>query len=622
MPNGKVLIAGGSYYNGSKWVASSDTQLFDPSNNTFTNGQDMSNRRVNATATLLDNGYVLIAGGQEEDAAGVFNPVSSADLFDANGVKVGTVAMDAARASHTATLLPDGRVLVMGGWSPGGPSVAEIYDPDAGAHGDFAWIPGPINDWPSQHTATLITAGPRAGQVLIAGGSGTNYYYYDPASGFSIAPTPGQRLDHAAVSLPNGRILLIGGATDFTYQNDTASVAMWDPMTGNITHLGNLMTDRQYVEAQIVSTPNGLRVLVTGGGGSSMHTSPRSVELFDPGNAMGAFVAAAPMTQARRSHVAVQLNTGSVLLAGSDQLNVPGAELYNPATNTTTATGSLGTARCYGCAYVKLPDGKVLVTGGWNGGAVFNSGELYNPATGTFAATIGNMTAPRVEHSAVLLNNGKVLILGGYDGTTPYTSAELYDPATQTFTSTGSMAAARYRATVVKLLDGKVLITGGLYGATNDTIVTSSEIYDPVAGSFSPTGIMVTPRLSPAVLLDDGRVLFTGGWSGTAAQQSAEVFSPATGTFSPLGSMTSVRNGHFVVKLASGAVVIGGGHDGVMNIDTAEMFNAATNTFSRISNLPAARGSATAILLNDGRIMITGGSAGGVRIDRVDYYVP
>ena len=91
------------------------------------------------------------------------------------------------------------------------------------------------------------------------------------------------------------------------------------------------------------------------------------------------------MTQARRSHEAVQLNTGSVLLAGSDQLNVPGAELYNPATNTTAATGNMVTARCYGCAYAKIAE--------WQGA--------------------GHLPSPRVNSKAILLSDGRIMITGG-----------------------------------------------------------------------------------------------------------------------------------------------------------------------------------------------------------------
>ena len=629
LASGKVLVVGGEFYNTTTnlWEGAVTTQLYNPATNAFEASQNMTVGRFRHTATRLQDGSVLIAGGQSYLANGNSSSPATADLFDGSGNYVATYNMTGGRVEHSATLLADGRVLIMGGWSWGnGPAtVAEIFDP---ATGTFAGVNGGSINWPSSHSATLITAGPDAGKVLIAGGHGAypdaapNYIFDPLTNSFSNAPamvTP--RIDHTAVTLANGRIVFSGGYTESQTWATTASVEMFDPVTGQFTALGETYLERTNHTINVVTIGDDTWLLIAGGWGSAAMTN-RSMELFDVSGALGTFAAAPSMATARRSHVAVQLDNGTVLLAGSDQLNVVSAEIYNPATNSTSATGSLGTARCYGCAYAKLPDGKVLVTGGWNGGPVFTSAELYNPATGTFTATTGSMSVPRVEHSAVLLDNGKVLILGGYDGTTPHASAELYDPATQTFTGTGSMSAARYRATVVKLADGRVLVTGGLYGATGDTVVQTAEIYNPVNGTFSGLDGMVTPRLTTAVLLDDGRVLFAGGWDGTSYLQTAEIYSPLSNSFSAVGSMTSIRTGHFAVKLESGAVVIGGGHDGNVNLDTAEIFNAYTNSFTRISNLPAARSNATAFRLDDGRIMITGGVDSGGFSSRVDYYQP
>jgi Galactose oxidase, central domain/Kelch motif len=588
----------------------------------------MSEGRQKQQATRLNNGRVLITGGQGY-LSGAWTIRQSADLFDGNGNFIASLNMTIPRAEHTATLLNDGRVLIVGGWTNGPGSVAEIYDPSVGANGSFtasaAVIPGFA--WPSQHTATLLTTGPHAGQVLIAGGWGSPTlgasYFYDPVSNtFSNAPALlTRRLDHAATRLPNGVVVFSGGVTDATTYISTPLIEMYDPATGEQAYLGNMITDRNTHSADLVSTPSGPRLAIAGGYGSAI-LAGRTIELFDLGDSMGSFVAAAPMTQARRGHVAVQLNNDKVLLAGSDQFNVSGAELYDPSTNTTVATGNLVAARCNGCAYAKLLNGKVLITGGWNGGPVLNTAEIYDPATGLFSATAGNMTGSRLEHSAVLLDNGKVLILGGYDGTTPYASAELFDPATGLFTATGSMSSVRYRATPIKLTNGKVLVIGGF--STGSNVVTTAELYDPVAGTFSPTGSMVSPRLTEApVLLDDGRVLVAGGWNGVVMAQ-AEVYNPGTGTFSVVGSMTTSRSGHFEVKLQNGVVVVGGGSDqSGTALNSAEMFNPATNTFTKIADLPSARVNSRAILLSDGRIMITGGtSTAGTLVNSVDYYVP
>lgn len=208
---------------------------------------------------------------------------------------------------------------------------------------------------------------------------------------------------------------------------------------------------------------------------------------------------------------------------------------------TWNATGSLNTGRNNHTATL-LNSGLVLIAGGsdTNGNALA-SAELYNPAAGTFAAT-GSLNAARIWHTARLLTNGTVLITGGYNisggNTVPVSTAEIYDPVAGTFTNTGSpVATVRLLPTATLLAKGKVLIAGG--SDMNGNSLTSAELYDPASGTFSSTGSMNSQRLfHAATLLNNGKVLLTGGFDSSGnVLSSAELYDSAAGTFTTISAM-------------------------------------------------------------------------------------
>jgi hypothetical protein len=228
------------------------------------------------------------------------------------------------------------------------------------------------------------------------------------------------------------------------------------------------------------------------------------------------------------------LKDGTVLVVGgysvdSNRDPLESAEIYDPATGTFRSTGSMAVARRNHTATL-LDDGRVLVAGGYNGldgntdgkGNV-NAPELYDPATGLFSAT-GDMTSARRYPTATLLPNGKVLIVGGYDGSNVVlSSADVYDPTAGTFAPTGSMLTARGRHTATDLMNGKVLVAGGY--DDQGTTIASAELYDITKGTFSPTGSMATARWRHAeTRLLNGDVLITGGSDGSTAVDTAELF--------------------------------------------------------------------------------------------------
>ncbi|MCP4664262.1 MAG: kelch-like protein, partial [bacterium] len=211
--------------------------------------------------------------------------------------------------------------------------------------------------------------------------------------------------------------------------------------------------------------------------------------------------------------------TGSISTIAIDPLS--GAELYDPAAGTWTATGSLADARSYHTATL-LPSGKVLVAGGWDELVhSLESAELYDPATGTWTDT-GSLGNARAGHSATLLPSGKVLVAGGLDRS----SAELYDPATGTWTATGSLRDVREEHSATLLPSGKVLVAGGFEFRWNGTLeavlLLSLELYDPITGTWTPPEPLENVRAPTATLLPSGKVLVAGG----ADRSNAALYDP------------------------------------------------------------------------------------------------
>jgi len=355
-----------------------------------------------------------------------------------SGVFANTGSLATARRYHTATLLPNGKVLVAGGVNSGNALVsAELYDPASGT-------------WTA--TGSLATA----------------------------------RYFHTETLLPNGKVLVAGGF-DSSGSNALASAELYDPASGTWTATGSLATARGGPTATLL--PNG-KVLVAGGYdfGSGYFAS---AELYDP--ASGTWTATGSLVTARQIHTATLLTNGKVLVAGggNNPTVVASAELYDPASGTWTATGSLATARS-GHKATLLPNGKVLVAGGNDGSNALASAELYDPASGTWSAT-GSLATARYGHTGTLLPNGKVLVTGGINNSGTLASAELYDPASGTWTATGSLATARRNHTATLLPNGRVLVAAGLDSSLH--ALASAELYVGDVGQNPSQLLNIATRL-------------------------------------------------------------------------------------------------------------------------------
>lgn len=224
---------------------------------------------------------------------------------------------------------------------------------------------------------------------------------------------------------------------------------------------------------------------------------------------------------------------------------------------------------------------------------------------------VRNMSAKRFAHTATLMSNGKVLVAGGLVGDEGVlTSAEVFDPSANSFTSAGSMMVARASQTATLLPNGKILMAGGF----NGDYLNSAELYDPHTGKFTPAGQMVTPRSGHvAVLLNNGKVLLAGGTgTGWTFLADAEIYDPTTDAFTSTGKMTTVRESHTATLLKDGKVLITAGHKGrradMTIYSSAEIYNPVSGAFTPTGNLKVKRHKHDATLLADGRVLIIGGA--------------
>ena len=307
---------------------------------------------------------------------------------------------------------------------------------------------------------------------------------------------------------------------------------------------------------------------------------------------VGVFNNTGSLATARSYHTATLLPNGEVLVAGGyDGNSYPAStELYDPASGTWAATGSLASARA-GHTATLLPNGKVLVAGGFNNSGYPASAELYDPASGTWTGT-GSLNPARAGHTATLLPNGKVLVAGGQgeagQGSNSYlASAELYDPALGTWTATGSLASARYFPTATLLPNGKVLVAGGY----NDTsgYLSSAELYDPTSGTWTVTGNMNSAReRHTATLLPNGRVLVAAGFTANntaSASVSTELYDPASGTWTGTGSLNTARSAHTATLLPSSKVLVAAGVDNNSNVLASAELYTPTPTHVALLNI-------------------------------------
>lgn len=579
----------------------------------------LSRPRTGHTILRLATGtQALVAGGRSangtllaaDEVVTLGDPIDTADV---NGT-------GASRTGHTATLLPDGRVLIAGGTTDAATATDStlVYDPETNAYSS-----GPSLVFArAGHAAALvgekivIFGGHDAtGKVLrsaeIADAIGIDSASFRLAAGEMTAP----RERFSATALGTTEVLLAGGS-DGT--KDLASAERFSLEGETFTSTRNGLEVARSGHAAVAFGTG--RVFVAGGGTAAVEVyippSRKGSQTFDP--------EATSLPEGRAEHAGAALADGRVLITGGTNgvvvsggrlFTLESAEIYNPhappGTPRVLPTGSLQVAR-RGHSATALEDGRVLIAGGFGtSGAGLSSAELYDPGAGTFA-TIGDMPAAIAEHTATLLADGRVLLAGGSE---TEAAGFLFDG---TSFSTVTLRSARRRHTATRLADGRVLLAGGL---SNGTPLETTEIFDPASNTSTDGPALPVPLVDHrAVLLTGGDVLLTGGRSAVDGAPRSDVFRiTPEGAIVPLDPLPAPRADHVAIALANDKVLLVGGIGAAAPAGAPDLaapvlagalvYDARTETAAPPADpdMARARRGAIAIPLSDGRFVISGG---------------
>ena len=575
--DGTVVLAGGCCTSTVPPGDLAGTDAFDPSAGSWHALGPLAQARDGHSAVTLDDATVLVAGGK--DYAG--GPVLSTEALEpATGAWQPRGDLLVARQDQAAAALPGGRALVVGGVDAQGRilSEAEMFDARATQPPPSLTAVSPTVVPPGRGTLTISGAGFFGTDVVVhVGALDLRPGAAEVSDNRIVVDVPAQERGTVNVSVtrggittaptPLGRLTFAGGG--------------WAPAAvmalGRNRHTATLVDGAR---CRVPSPPAAcFKVLVVGGDRGTQDV-PGSAELYDP--ATGTWSATDPPPTPVFDHTASLLPDGSVLVAGGIVGNVAtnAAVVFDPS-GSWRAAAPMHTARFDHTATV-LADGSVLVAGGASSAFAYQplaSAEVYRDGTWTEVAPLDSCAEaascrPRVGHSATVLPDGSVLVVGGMDHPCrgggglcepldTLASAERYDPATGRWQAAAALPVSGERAyhTATALPDGRVLVAGGLHAlrGTNPTThapyierTSSAAIYDPRAGTWTPTAPLDTGRTGhAAALLTDGTVLVSGGGMplyGVGPLEplaSAEVFDPAArggaGTWEPALPMARSR---------------------------------------------------------------------------------
>lgn len=567
----------------------------------------MATARTGHTATLLPDGDVLIVGGTNAPSAERF--VSTSRRW------APAQAPTLARTHHTATVLADGRMLVAGGAS--NPGTAEVYEPATNT-----WAPaGMMRTGRERHTATRL----RDGRVLVVGGLAAgralaSAELFDPTTNTWTDAAPldgpaGPRRSHTATLLADGKVLVAGGRGD---PGDRIDVQRYDAANNRWVSTGSLTTARSHHGAVRLSDGS---VLVVGGDETTPAGRATTAERYEP--ASGTWAPAGALAEPKDGLTATLLPGGQVLVAGGENaaLLQASAFLFDPVAGTWSAAPDAPVSRARHTATL-LPSGAVLLAGGEASvaGAPSATADVFERGVGAWSEASAFPIFPG-PGSLTLLGDGSILAVGfpgfGLVGEPLPVRTFRYDLSTQQWRDAAPLPSMRQGYAATLLQNGRVLISGGYGERTASGGPLYGErpafLYDPTGDFWMPAGTMLVGRTAhTSTLLEDGRVLVTGGIDQDQAPtvlRSTELYDPSTNTWSAGPDMAEPRTAHRALLLGSGKVLVVGGSDyqSPFAPKTAELFDATAGAWSSTGRMAQERWSFPLIPFADGGALAIGG---------------
>ncbi len=660
--DGRVLIVGGSSLGGFNGALDS-AEIYDPATGMFSVISGLHTGRILFTATLLKNGMVLVAGGQDAEQV----EISSAELFDPSTDSFTVTGdMTVPRGGHVATLLPDGTVLVAGGvsrqntiTSENALASAEIYNPSTST---FTAVAASMTAARALPSATFLDNG----TVLIAGGANqlnggtsttflTSAEIYNPTNQSFTATSGNMAVGRAlftATPLTNGTVLVAGGLISVTNHPTvfvtTTDAELFDPTTGTFSVTTPLNSGRTYFQATLLA--NGT-VLATGGITNQSSAQPAatlsSAEFYEPFS----------LTPAGLQSIAVTPGSPSIAPSGSQQFVATGtfsggstqvlnsviwsssnatvATMTNDISNSGTAVGvSTGTTTI--TATVGAVSGTTLLTVATpvptlqsitvtpNPTSVAAGSTLSFTATGNFSdGSTQNLTAQaawRSSNTGFATINSTTGVASGVSAGGPLTITATFSgvSGTAALTVTAS-GAATLQSITVSPNPGNVAVASTLpFAATGHYSDGSTQNITSQVNWTSSNTSLATINVNSGVATGvafGGPLSITAEFSGITGSAAMSVTGSNSWTFT--GAMNSARENCLATLLNNGMVLIVGGGD-----ETAELYDPLSGIFTLTGTTNGPRNNDTATLLKNGMVLIAGGEEAGTSLSLAELYNP